>query len=69
MVKEYLSSFFNIFIVFESQKMGKKASLSKNKRAKIVILNKERFSQRKIYKKVFCIKTAVYQAIARFQIF
>ena len=49
--------------------MDKKASLPKNKRAKIVILHKEGFPQRKICKKVFCIKTAVYQVIARFQIF
>ena len=51
-----------------SQKMGKKASLSKTKRAQIVILRKEEFSQKKICKKIFT-KTAVYQKIARFQNF
>ena len=68
LVKEYLSCFFNIFIGFVSQNMDKKASLSETKRAQIVILDKEGFSQRKIYKEVFCNKTAVYQAMLHFKI-
>ena len=45
--------------------MDKKASLSKTKKAQIVILHKEGFS----FKKVYCSKTAVYQATAKFQNF
>ena len=43
LVKEFLGGFFNIFIIFETQKMGKKASLSETKRSQIVILHKEWF--------------------------
>ena len=46
--------------------MCKKVSLSKTKRAQIMILHKEGFSQWKICKKVSCSKTVVYQVIARF---
>ena len=49
--------------------MGKKPSLSKTKRAQIVILLEEEFSQRKICKKLSCSTVAFYQAIARFQNF
>ena len=49
--------------------MDKKASLSETKRAQIVILPKEKFSQRKICKKVSRSKTAVHPVIARFQNF
>ena len=69
LVREYFGCFFNIFKGFVSQNMDKKASLSETKRAQIVILDKEGFSQRKIYKEVFGNKTAVHQTIATFQNF
>ena len=57
------------FIVFESQKMGKKGILSETKKVEIIILHKEPFFQRKICKKTYCSKMAIHQAIARFQNF
>ena len=69
LVKTYFGCFFDIFMGFESQKIGKKASLYETKRAQIVILDKEGFSQRKIGKKMFFGKTADHQAIATFQNF
>ena len=49
--------------------MGKKLGLSETKKAQIVILHKEGFTQKKICKKVSCNKTVVHQAIARFKNF
>ena len=60
LVEENLDCFFNIFIVFVSEKMGKKANLFGTKKAQIVILHYEGFSQKKICKKVSCSKTAVH---------
>ena len=48
--------------------MGKKSSLSDNKRAKIVTLFNEGYSERQISVKVSCCKTAVHTAIVNFKI-
>ena len=50
-------------------KKWKKPSFSKTKRAQIVILHEERFSQRNICKKLSYSRVAFYEAIARFQNF
>ena len=50
LVKEYLGCFFNIITVFESQKIGEKASFFETKKAQIVIFQEKKFSQ-KICKK------------------
>ena len=47
--------------------MGNKGSLFETKKAQIVILHKEGFSQRKICNKVFFSKMTVHQASPRFQ--
>ena len=47
--------------------MGKKSSLSENKRAKIVTLFNEGYSERQISVKVSCCKTAVHTAIVNFK--
>lgn len=47
--------------------MGKKSSLSENKRAKIVTLFNEGYSERQISVKVSCSKTAVHTAIVNFK--
>ena len=49
--------------------MGKKATLSKVERVQIVILSKERLSEREISKRISCSKTAVHQAIIKFKNF
>ena len=47
--------------------MGKKSSVSENKRAKIVTLFNEGYSERQISVKVSCCKTAVHTAIVNFK--
>lgn len=47
--------------------MGKKASLSEVQRAQVVTLHKEGYSERSISERVGCSKTAVHQAVAKFQ--
>ena len=47
--------------------MGKKSSLSDNKRAKIVTLFNEGYSERQISVKVSCCKTTVHTAIVNFK--
>ena len=47
--------------------MGKISSLSENKRAKIVTLCNEGYSERQISVKVSCCKTAVHTAIVNFK--
>ena len=49
--------------------MGKKRGLSVAKRAKIVTLNKEGYSEQQISKKLKFSKTAIHQVIAKFQNF
>ena len=50
LVKKYFCYLFNIFIVFESEIITKKASLFETKRAQIVILHKKGFLQKKFAK-------------------
>ena len=47
--------------------MGKKASLSEVQRAEIVTLHKEGYAERAISERVGCSKTAVHQAVVKFQ--
>ena len=62
LLKDIWAGFFNVFIVFESQKIGKNASLSEIKRVNCNFA--QGFSQRKTCKKVSCSKSTVHQAIA-----
>ena len=46
--------------------MGKKSSLSETKRAQIVVLSEEGYSEREISAKMQCSKTAVHTALENF---
>ena len=46
--------------------MGKKSSLSETKRAQIVVLSEEGYSEREISAKMQCSKTAVHTALKNF---
>lgn len=47
--------------------MGKNPSLKPEKRAQIVLLKEEGYSEREISQKLVCSKTAVHQALVKFQ--
>ena len=56
-----------LFAVFLVPKMGKKKSLSEVQRAQIVALHGQNLSERQISAQMGCSKTAVHQAIAKYQ--
>ena len=63
----FLVDFLAINRFFEVLQMGKKKSLSEVHRAQIVALHGQNLSERLISAQIGCSKTAVHQAIAKYQ--
>ena len=62
-----LTSVHIFWLIFLVPKMGKKKSLIKVLRAQIVALHGQNLSERQISAQMRCSKTAVHQAIAKYQ--